>query len=145
MIISKRGLNLIKKWEALRLTAYQDTGGVWTIGYGHTGLDVKRDMTITKARADELLAADVKWAENGVKRALGGAAVTQNQFDAMVSLAFNIGLHAFRVSTLLRKFKAGDVAGAAGEFPKWKYDGGVVVDGLVNRRAAERALFERTT
>lgn len=129
----------IKKWEGLRLNAYQDVVGVWTIGYGHTGT-AKPGMRITPQEAERLLRQDLAWAEravaNGVK-----VPISQPMFDAMVSLCFNVGAGAFSKSTLLRKLNAGDIEGAAREFKRWNKGGGRVIQGLVNRRADEERLF----
>lgn len=139
------GVALIKKSEALRLRAYLCAAGVPTIGYGHTGgvthEDVQRGRTITEPEADELLAADLEKFERGVEHALGDVAVSANQFSALVSFAFNCGLQALGNSTLLRLLHARDFPRAAGEFAKWTRAAGVVLPGLVVRRAAERTLF----
>lgn len=107
---------------------------------GHTGTDVKRGQTITKEQSQALLAADLARFEAAVNRACGGK-VSQNQFDAMVSFAFNVGTNAFALSTLLRKHRSGDYEGAAKEFAHWTKGGGKVLPGLVKRRAAEAALY----
>lgn len=139
------GIALIKGFETLQLEAYPDpgTGGApWTIGYGHTGPEVQPGQVITEAEADALLRADLGAAEQAVADALDGAPVTDDQFAALVSLAFNIGGAALASSTLLRKLQAGDVDGAAEEFERWNHAGGRVLAGLTSRRRAERALFE---
>lgn len=141
--ISAAGLALIKQYEGCKLTAYPDpgTGGApWTIGYGHTGPEVKKGLTITQAQADAYLAADVAQFEMAVRGLC--PVTTQGQFDALVSLAFNIGSGALSSSTLRKKHFAGDYAGAAAEFPKWRFAGGKELPGLVKRRGAERALYE---
>ncbi len=137
--IGAKGLALIKSFEGLRLNAYRCPADVVTIGYGSTGPHLKMGMTITEAQADKLLQDDLDRFEACVARNAPDA--TQNEFDAMVSLAFNIGTGAFEKSTLLRKFKAGDKAGAAVGFDAWVNAGGQKLAGLVRRRAAERALF----
>lgn len=136
---STAGREMIKQFEGCRLTSYQDGGGLWTIGYGHTGLGVRPKETITQAVAEELFSEDIKRIETGVRRLVG--TVSQNQFDALVSFAFNEGLHSLEVSTLLKKFKRGDVEGAAGEFHRWVTVRGDRYEGLVKRRAQERDLF----
>lgn len=141
--ISKPGLDLIRRSEGCRLTAYRCPAGVWTVGYGHTGPDVTEGMTITQERAEELLAADVAEFEKRVQQ-LVTAPMTQGQFDAMVSFAYNVGLNAFAASTLLRKFNAEDYDGAAAEFARWNRGGGKVLPGLVARRNEERAMFEES-
>lgn len=137
---SNTGLALTEKFEGLRLTAYQDPVGVWTIGYGHTGSDVVQGLTITEEQASILLAADVAWAVTCVNKAVK-AAINQNQFDALVDFTFNLGCAAFSGSTLLRKLNAGDLAGAAAEFRRWNKAGGRVLAGLTKRRQAETDLF----
>lgn len=137
--ISPEGLALIKEFEGLRLTAYRDAVGVWTIGYGHTGPDVTPGMTITQDQADELLRKDVARFEKAV--ASMAKVATDSQFDALVSFAYNLGEEALRRSTLLRKHNEGDYAGAKAEFARWKYAGDKVLAGLVRRRAAEAEMY----
>lgn len=134
------GLSLIKHYEGCRLEAYQDIVGIWTIGYGDTE-NVQDGLIITQAEAEERLrnrlARDF---EPSVRQCLTRVA-TQYQFDAMVSLAYNIGAIAFANSTLVRLFNAGDIQLAADQFPRWDKAGGKSVKGLRRRRAAERALY----
>jgi lysozyme len=139
MDVSPRGIALIQRFEGLRLTAYLDSVDKPTIGYGSTK-GVRMGDEITQAQAVELLAADVERHADGVRR-LVDVPLTQNQFDALVSLVFNIGVGAFRRSTLLRKLNAGDHRGAADELLRWTKAGGRELRGLVRRREAERALF----
>lgn len=142
MRISNKGRDFIKGFEALRLVAYPDPGTgdkPWTIGWGHTK-GVKRGDRITQAQAEQFLSDDVSVFELTANSAIKHP-MTQNQFDALVSLAFNIGGSAFAGSTLVKKFNAGDARGAADEFSKWKNSGGKVMPGLVKRRAAERETF----
>jgi len=141
MKTSSNGLALIKQFEGLRTQAYICPAGVLTIGYGSTGAHVKRGMVITEAQATALLAQDVVRFEKGVNGL--GVALTQNQFDALVSFAFNVGEKALRDSTLAKKLKAGDIKGAAAQFGAWVKGGGKTLPGLVRRRAAEAALFVR--
>ena len=101
MRIGPEGLAIVKASEGLRLKAYRDTGGVWTIGWGHTRT-AREGMEIPAEKAVELLRSDLVEAEQGVSRAIGRAPTSQSQFDAMVSLAFNIGIGAFRTSTVRR-------------------------------------------
>lgn len=135
--LSDRGLKLIASFEGCRLTAYKDAVGVWTIGYGHTG-DVKPGQKITQARAEELLRSDagrfVKAVNEKVKVALN-----QNQFDALVSLSYNLGANGW--SELLAKLNRGDYAGAQKMFGEYVHAGGKVLKGLVRRRAEEAELF----
>mgnify|MGYP003382593463 CR=1 FL=1 len=139
MNISPAGITLIQAHEGLRLTAYRDPVGIWTIGYGSTG-GVRRGMTITRDQAVLRLYHDVDDAEATVNNRVT-VPLSQSQFDALVSLVFNIGGGAFRKSTLLQKLNAGDYAGASNEFMRWIKAKGRVLGGLVTRRAAERALF----
>lgn len=134
-------MRLIKHYEGLRLSAYRDPVGILTIGYGHTGPDVFEGMTITEPEAERLLRLRLEREfEPGVRLALT-ARPEQHEFDAMVSLAYNIGVAAFQNSTLARRFNAGDRLGAADQFRRWKYAGGTVLRGLERRREAERAVF----
>jgi lysozyme len=137
----RKAADLIQQSEGLRLTAYRDTGGVLTIGYGHTGPDVYEGQTITKAEAERLLRQDMQTAANAVREFVG-VPLSPAQFDALTSFVFNVGRAAFARSTLLRKLNARDYAGAAAEFDRWVYDNGRKLPGLVARRAEERALFE---
>jgi len=137
---SDSGLQMTKGFEGLSLTAYQDTTGIWTIGYGHTGPDLLEGMTITEADAEALLRADLADAAACVNRAVT-ASVTQSQFDALVDFCFNAGRGHFLQSTLLRKVNAEDFAGAAVQFGLWVYAGGEVVPALVRRRQAEAEMF----
>jgi lysozyme len=137
---SKNGLALTKQFEGCKLTAYQDSVGVWTIGYGHTGTFADPGKTITQAFADQLLLADIAKFEAGVLK-LVRAAINQNQFDALVDFSFNLGLGNLGSSTLLKKLNAGDIKGAAEEFLRWDKAGGKVLAGLTRRRKAERELF----
>ncbi|OOF48723.1 muraminidase [Rodentibacter genomosp. 1] len=145
MKTSERGINHIIRDEGERLTAYQDIVGIWTIGVGHTGFvdgkPVTRGMTITAEKSREILKADLARFEKAVNANVK-VLLTQNQFDALVSLAFNIGEGAFSGSTLVRKLNAGDYLGASQQFLVWKNAGGKVSQGLLNRRKREKALFD---
>lgn len=142
MIISQDGINLIKQFEGCALKAYKCPAGVWTIGYGHTK-DVKEGLVITPDFAEQLLKQDLLSFEKEINTACSECSLTQNEFDALVSLVFNIGITFFKSSTLLKKLKAGDRAGAAKEFDRWIYAHGMPLNGLIRRRKAERALFEK--
>ena len=141
---SQVGINLITRFEDLVLTAYDDGVGVWTIGFGTTiypnGVKVKRGDTCTKAQAMTVFQHDLRRFEVAVNQAVK-VVVNQNQFDALVSLTYNIGETAFKKSTLLAKLNKGDFNGAADQFKVWNIGGGRVLKGLVRRRAAERELF----
>lgn len=143
MNVSQEGIDLIKNFEKCKLEAYPDpgTGGVpWTIGYGHTA-GVVEGMTCTQEQADQMLADDVAKVAGQVNSLLK-IKVNQNQFDALVSFAYNAGAGALASSTLLRLVNAGDFGGAADQFPRWVHGGGGgTLPGLVRRRAAERSLF----
>jgi lysozyme len=143
MKTSNKGIELIKRFEGLRLKAYQDSRGTWTIGYGHTG-GVKSGDTITEQEAVELLARDLKTAEDAVNEQ--NLSLTQNQFDALVSFVFNVGTGNFRSSTLLKKAKANpDDPTIRNEFLKWnkaRINGTLKpLTGLTRRRAAEADLY----
>ncbi|MGD1854679.1 MAG: lysozyme [Leptolyngbyaceae cyanobacterium] len=133
------GVTLIKSFEGLRLKAYQDAVGVWTIGYGTTR-GVKPGQEISEAQAEALLKTDLNRFENAVNQAVR-VSINDNQFAALVSFSYNVGAGALRSSTLLRKLNSRDVYGAANEFPRWNRAGGRVLAGLTRRRNAERALF----
>jgi lysozyme len=140
MRTSDAGVALVQGYEGLRLTAYRDSVGVLTIGYGHTGADVKQGMTITRDEAERLLRDDLHDAETAVEKAVR-VPMTQGQFDALVSFVFNLGAGRLQTSTLLRKLNDRNYIGAADEFPRWNKAGGKVLAGLTARRGAERALF----
>ena len=139
--ISNAGLSLIKGFEGFRAKAYVCPAGVLTIGYGHTGPDVKPGMTISDARGTELLAQDVSRFERAVNKFVK-VPLAQHQYDALVSFTYNVGEGNFQTSTLLKKLNAKDYAGAAAQFDRWNRGGGRVLAGLVRRRAAERKMFE---
>jgi len=141
------GIALIKANEGLRLKAYPDpgTGGEpWTIGYGTTtaaGVGrVTKGMVISQVQAESMLVRALETYEAGVLKALKRTP-GQHQFDAMVSLAYNIGIGKFASSSVVRFFNAGDVEKAAGAFLMWNKAAGKVLPGLVKRRKAERDLF----
>lgn len=141
MKTSERGIELIKAFEGLRLRSYQDSVGVWTIGYGHTR-GVRQDMRITPQQAEEYLITDLSNTETFVMRNLDGEHVNQCQFDALVSFTFNLGPGNLAKSTLLKKVKADpDDATIAGEFEKWCRAGGKYLKGLHRRRKAEAQLY----
>jgi len=139
MNVSDDGIDLIKQFEGCRLKAYLCPAGVWTIGYGHTG-GVNKGDVITEDDADDLLRADLVRFERSVLR-LVRVPLSQGQFDALVSFAFNLGGGALQRSTLRQKLNRGDYEGAAEQFMKWTRAGGRVLAGLVRRRQAEYELF----
>ena len=144
MAVSLFGVDLICDFEGKRLVAYDDGVGVWTIGFGTTiypnGIKVKKGDTCTEAQAKSYMAHDLKKFEQAVNGAVN-IPLNQNQFDALVSLAYNIGTGAFNKSTLVKKLNAGDIRGAADQFDVWINAGGKRMQGLVNRRAREKALY----
>jgi lysozyme len=133
------GIALIQSFEKCRLTAYDDGGGVPTIGWGHTR-GVKMGDTCTQEQADAWFIEDTQTAVDANNAGITRT-VTQHQFDALVSFAFNVGIGAESHSTLLRLVNLGRANCAAEEFAKWDHQNGVVVPGLDARRAAEKALF----
>jgi lysozyme len=137
---SDAGMAMTKGFEGLRLKAYQDVAGVWTIGYGHVGPEACAGKTITEAEADTLLRNDLSEAVACVNRAVK-VAISQEHFDALVDFCFNAGRGSFLGSTLLKKVNAEDFAGATAQFGLWVHAGGEVVAGLVRRRKAEAEMF----
>lgn len=142
--VNNTALGLIRASEQLRVHAYRDPGGVPTIGYGHTSRpgppEVKMDMLISAQEAEDILQRDVATFAKGVEL-MCIRTPSDNQFGAMVSLAFNIGVAGLAGSTVLRLFNAGDLTGAGAAFNLWTKDNGKVLPGLVTRRKAEAALF----
>lgn len=144
--MSPDGIAQLKREEGLRLKAYQDEAGVWTIGYGHTGADVFAGQEITEAQADALLKNDLARFEKAVSESTATMIpLSQHEYDALVSFAFNVGVGAFKTSTLLKKFNAGEKLEAAKEFDRWVYitqNGNKVVSFVLQaRRGRERNLF----
>lgn len=138
--LSSQGEDLIKSFEELRLVAYQDPKGIWTCGWGHTGPDVVEGTTCNAQLAEAWFLGDTQAACNGVEHSLT-TNVSQNQFDALVSFTFNVGVGAEAHSTMLALINARNFAGAANEFPKWDHVDGEVNGGLLRRRLAEQDLF----
>lgn len=137
--MTQQGLDLIKKYEGLRLEAYKCPAGVWTIGYGHTK-GVYKGMSITKEEAEKLLQQDVSVFELQVINTVGK--LSDCKIDALVSFAYNVGIAAFRNSTLCRKVKANsDDPAIRNEFGKWVYAGSKKLPGLVKRRAEEAEMY----
>lgn len=151
MKTSSNGVLHICKWEGLRLFLYKDVGGKWTIGYGHLVKEDEKEKFkagIKVGEAVDLLLTDLSTTEEGINR-LVKVPLTQNQFDALVSFAYNVGLdedsdyipEGLGDSTLLKRLNGGDYEGAAEEFEKWKNVNGKPVRGLLHRRLAEKAMF----
>jgi lysozyme len=144
MKISKLGLNLVRHFEGMYLRGYKCPANVWTIGFGHTGLvdgkPIHGNMVISEEKAIELLQQDMAVFENAVKDSVK-VPLTQNQFDALVSFAFNVGAGALRKSTLLRLLNQGKYEEVPAQFLRWNKGGGKVLAGLTRRRKAEGHLF----
>ncbi len=138
--ISSYGIELIRSFEGLRLEAYPDTGGVWTIGWGTT-LNVVKGMRITKETAEEWFQRDIRIAEKIVTKNVSQP-LNQNQYDALCSFAYNIGEPQFKISTLLRLLNNGVYKEVPYQLTRWIYDDGKIVTGLVNRRNKEAKLFK---
>lgn len=145
MRMSAVGRAKLTQREGVRLKAYKDSVGIWTIGIGHTsaaGLPkVVPGLTITKAQCDEIFARDLQKYEDAVSMVVK-VPVSQNEFDAMVSLCYNIGPGAFKSSTVVKKLNAHDRVGAAAAFANWNKAGGKILPGLVRRRADEAKQFQ---
>lgn len=151
--VSKAAVDLMHHFESCRLEAYPDPGSKdghpWTIGWGSTGAGIGPGVKWTQEQADARFLADLAKFEDGVTRLIGSAPTSQNQFDALVCLAYNIGLdedadviaEGLGDSTLLRKHKAGDFEGAANAFKSWRFNDGREMRGLVRRREAEAKLY----
>jgi lysozyme len=141
MKMNEKGRALVRRFEGLRLDAYRCPAGVLTIGYGSTGPHVKTGMVITPGEAERLLDKDLARFETGVTAMIGSVPTSEDEFSAMTSLAFNIGLGRFATSTLLKRHKLGNKIGAANAFLMWNKAGGQILKGLMRRREAERALY----
>ena len=132
---------IIRDFEGEKLLAYKCPAGIWTIGFGHTGPDVKPNMRITSSDAVRLLYDDMLEADKAIDE-LVEVPLSENQRAALLSFIFNVGRNAFRGSTMLKLLNRGDYVAASSQFPRWNKAGGVVLPGLVKRRSAERKLFE---
>ena len=135
MKLSENGIKVLTMREGLRLKAYKDVKGIWTIGVGHTGPEVKEGLVIGELHAYDLFHLDVAWAEECVNDNVH-APLTQNQFDALVSFVFNVGQGAFKRSTMLKKLNVLDYEGATKEFDRW-----VIPVQVTSRRMSEKAQF----
>lgn len=142
---SEQTLAFLRQWEGCKFSAYKDSAGVWTIGYGHTD-KVKEGDECTLAQAEQWLSEEAEWFEKGV---IGSCKISPNpnQLTALVSFAYNLGLGNLRKSMLLRKHNIGNFAGAAAEFMKWNKARHPAtgqlreVPGLTNRRKAEKLVY----
>lgn len=139
MRTSQKGVSLIKSFEGLRLQSYQDSVGVWTIGYGATR-GITAGMAIISEQAERMLVNDIGRFEPEIER-LVKVPLNQAQWDALMSFTYNLGAANLGSSTLLKLLNAGDYASAAEQFPRWNKAGGQVLAGLTKRRLAERAMF----
>lgn len=142
MKLSQSGADFIQRHEGLRVEAYKDVGGLWTIGYGHL-LPQDKDWSghrITIEEAKQMFAFDVKEAEDAVNR-LVKVPLTQNQFDALVSWTFNLGAGNLEKSTMLQVLNSGNYEEVPNQIKRWVYVGGELSNGLVNRRQDEANLF----
>lgn len=144
MQISYQGVKLLESLEGLRLVAYRDIAGVWTLGYGTTRVDgkpVEEGMVCTPQQAELYMEKDLAPAQTAVNT-LVKCPLKQTQFDALVCFVYNIGVEAFRNSTMLKLLNTYQYSLAADQFPRWSQAGGKVSQGLLNRRMKEQALFK---
>ena len=140
MNTSAEGIALIKKFDGCELKAYQCSAGVWTIGYGHTK-DVEEGDTISKDQAEEMLVEELHEYENYVNEYVN-VALSQNQFDALVSWVYNLGPANLKASTMLKVLNDGKYEDVPYQMKRWNKAGGKVLDGLVRRREAEALLYQ---
>ena len=139
MTYSQTGLALTEQFEGCKLAAYQDSKGVWTIGYGHTS-GVQQGDTCTLQQAQGWLQQDIQWAAR-VVNTLVKVPLNQSEFDALTDFVFNVGSGNFQHSQLLVLVNQGNFTAAANEFDKWDHAGGVIIAGLLRRRVAETNEF----
>lgn len=142
--ISKKGIEFLKRVEGEELTVYNDEAGYPTIGVGHKLKPGEKFTFITQSKSDELLMRDLRESENAINRYVN-VPLTQNQYDSLVSFIFNVGVDAFKKSTMLTKINNDDFNGAVNEFDRWKFitvnGEKIVSNGLLNRRIEERQFF----
>lgn len=146
MKTSDKGIEQLKTFEGFRSMPYTDTGGKWTVGYGHLmvpGDGLVQGSPITMGQATQLLRQDLHTAEECINST--GVELDQNEFDALVSFVYNLGCGAFQRSTLLKFLKAGNKNAAAGEFPKWSMVNGNHSSSILKRRFAEQDCFSHGT
>ncbi len=146
--LTQLGMDLIRQFESCRLHAYRPTPtDTLTIGWGATrnsdGSRIRADQQWTRAEADRRLDVDTRIVARQVAALLGNATTSRSQFDALVALAYNIGVDALSRSTLIREHRSGNHAAAAAEFARWNHQGGIVLRGLTRRRAAEAMLYRQ--
>ncbi len=145
MRINKKGIDIIKKYEGLRLKPYLCPAGLMTIGYGHVIQKNEYylyDGLKNASEAEELLLKDVEKYEDGVLKIIRHEVLNENRFSALVSFSFNVGLGALKISTLRQRLNRGEIAGAAEELLKWCRVRGVILKGLLARRIEEKLLFD---
>ena len=140
METSSEGISLIQKFEGCELEAYQCSAGVWTIGYGHTK-NVVEGMTITKEQAEQMLVDELHEYENYINEYVT-VALSQNQFDALVSWVYNLGPANLKASTMLKVLNSGKYEDVPAQMKRWNKAGGKVLEGLIRRREAEACLFK---
>ena len=140
MEMSRVGIELIKQFEGCRLKAYKDAVGVWTIGYGHT-VDVKEGIEISQHQAEVILEVDLREYEGYINKYVQ-VPLTQNQFDALVSWVYNLGVGNLRSSTMLRVLNEGKYSEVSYQIKRRNKAGGKVLRGLIRRREAEADLFD---
>ena len=140
MKTSMEGVALIKKFEGCELEAYQCSANVWTIGYGHTK-DVEKGDTITKEEAEQMLVDELHEYENYINKYVN-VALSQNQFDALVSWVYNLGPANLKASTMLKVLNSGEYEDVPAQMKRWNKAGGKVLEGLIRRREAEACLFQ---
>ena len=139
MNTSAEGIALIKKFEGCELEAYQCSAGVWTIGYGHTK-DVVEGMEITQEQAEQMLVDELHEYESYINKYVT-VALSQNQFDALVSWVYNLGPANLSASTMLKVLNSGEYEDVPAQMKRWNKAGGKVLEGLIRRREAEACLF----
>lgn len=138
-------IDFIKAHEGCRLTAYTDSVGVWTVGWGSTGHQIVKGIVWTQEEADERLASDVAKVESSVRRLLNDAVLSTEQMAALISFTYNLGEGALASSQLLICIQHGDFLGAAKQFERWSHAGGKELKGLLQRRFEEAVLFLKGT
>ena len=137
MKMSENGLKLLALREGIKLKAYRDTKGILTIGVGHTGPDVTEGLVWTNEKVMDVFRVDVGTSEDAVNKSVK-VDLTQNQFDALVSFVFNVGVGAFKASTLLKILNLGNYDEAAKQFDRW-----VIPKEITSRRMSEKAQFSQ--
>lgn len=140
--IPEAATNMVKSFEGFRPNAYQDSKGVWTVGWGFIGDWVKPDTTITQDQAADMLADKLQYYGQAVQKLVDMDKTTDNQFAALIDFAYNLGVNALANSTLLKLHNLGCTMIAADQFLRWDHCNGQVLAGLTRRREAEKALYQ---